>query len=210
VTFAVSTRDVGTFHALNRGVPPEETAMTATAQSAQPSRIVVVVGVDMSNVSEHLIAQTRDLVRTVDQPEIHVVHVVRREPSLLRLVRPDDEKDAGVVHQVETAQWAVEHLCASLVHNPRTHVIVHTPVGNAADELARVCAEVGADVLVVEAHEPHERGPLGVLHRPLVDDIVGRAPCTVLAIRQRRPSEPPTESSASDDLDPEPITVPHF
>jgi nucleotide-binding universal stress UspA family protein len=176
----------------------QETAMTANAQD-QPSRIVLVVGVDMSNVSEHLLTQTRALLRPVDEAEVHVVHVVRRETPLLRLVRPKDAKDAGVVYEVEQAQRALQHLSDALVHNPRTRVIMHTPVGSAPDELTRIAGEVGADILVVEAHEHDGSEPTRMFHRSVLDHISSTAPCTVLTIRKPRraveePMSPPERS----------------
>jgi nucleotide-binding universal stress UspA family protein len=158
--------------------------MTAHAQDQQPSRIVVVVGVDLSNVSEHLLDQTRSLIRPVDEAEVHVVRVVRPEPPLLRLVRPKEERNAGVVYQVENAQWALERLSASLVHNPRTRVIMHTPIGSPAVELARIAAKVGADLIVIEAHENDGRGAHRMFHRSVMDQIARTAPCTVLTIRK--------------------------
>ncbi len=150
----------------------------------QPSRIVLVVGVDMSNVSEHLLTQTRALIRTVDEAEVHVVHVVSPEPRILRVVRPRDAKDAGAVYEVERAQSVLERLSNSLVEHPGTRVIVHTPVGAAADELTRIAAEVGADILVIEAHEHDGRDPLRVFRRSVVDHVASTAPCTVLTIRK--------------------------
>jgi nucleotide-binding universal stress UspA family protein len=161
--------------------------MPAYSQSQQPSRIVLVVGVDMSNVSEHLLTQTRALIRPVDEAEVHVVHVVSPEPPLLRLVRPSDAKDAGAVYQVEHAQSVLERLSNSLVLTPSTRVIMHTPVGNAADQLTRIAAQVGADILVVEAHEHDGREPFRMFHRSVVDQIASTAPCTVLTIRKPRP-----------------------
>jgi nucleotide-binding universal stress UspA family protein len=160
-------------------------------QIEQPSRIVLVVGVDMSNVTEHLLSQTRALIRSVDKAEVHVVHVISPEPRFLRVVRPSDAKDAGVAYDVERAQSVLDHLSDALKHNPRARVFVHTPVGAAADELTRVATEVGADILVVEAHERDGREPLRVLfHRSVIDHIASSAPCTVLTIRKpRRPSE---------------------
>ena len=165
-------------------------AHTQIEQIEQPSRIVLVVGIDMSNVTEHLLAQTCALIRPIDEAEIHVVHVVSPEPSFLRVVRPSDAKDAGAAHDVERAQSVLERLSDSLKDNPRVRVFVHTPVGVAADELTRVAMEVGADILVVEAHEHDGRDPLRVFHRSVVDHIASTAPCTVLTIRKpRRPSQ---------------------
>lgn len=171
--------------------------MNAHSETEQPSRIVLVVGVDLTNVSEHLLAQTRALIRPVDEAEVHVVHVVSPEPPFLRLVRPRDAKDAGAVYEVERAQAVLERLSNSLGRSPRTRVIVHTPVGAAADELARVAAEVGADILVIEAHEHDGRDPLRVFRRSVVKHIASAAPCTVLTIRRPRrlagESVPPPE-----------------
>jgi nucleotide-binding universal stress UspA family protein len=65
-------------------------------------------------------------------------------------------------------------------------VFVHTPVGAPADELRRIATEVGADVLVIEAHEHTGDDPLRVFRRSTVDHIASTAPCTVLTIRQPR------------------------
>ena len=153
------------------------------AAAREPSRIVVVVGIDLTNVSAHLLDQTAALVRTVDEAEIHVVHVVKPESPVFRVVRPADDKDAGAVYRVEHAQDVVERLCASLRQTPHARVVMHTPVGDPAVQLARIAEEVEADVLVVEAHAQH--GNAGVFHRSLVNHLPGIAPCTVLTIRPR-------------------------
>jgi nucleotide-binding universal stress UspA family protein len=164
--------------------------MNANTLSEQPSRIVLVVGIDMSSVSEHLLAQVRGLLGRADEAEVHVVHVVPAEPPYLRLVRPKDEKDAGAVYAVEHAQVALERLCASLGNDPQTRVFMHTPVGDAAGQLARVAADVGADILVIEAHEHDSRDPLRVFRRSVADHTASTAPCSVLTIRQPRGAAP--------------------
>jgi nucleotide-binding universal stress UspA family protein len=170
--------------------------MTAHAQDQQPNRIVIVVGVDLSHVSEHLLEQTRSLIRPVDEAEVHVVRVVRPEPRLLRLVRPKEDRNAGVAHQIENAQSALERLSVSLAHNPRTRVIVHTPIGSPPVELARIAASVGADLIVIEAHEHDGREPHHVFHRSVADVLASTAPCTVVTLRTpRRVAEGPASSS---------------
>jgi hypothetical protein len=42
----------------------------------QPSRIVLVVGLDLSELSEHLLAKARDLAAWADEAQLNVVHVV--------------------------------------------------------------------------------------------------------------------------------------
>jgi nucleotide-binding universal stress UspA family protein len=167
--------------------------MHAVSTSRQPSRIVLVVGIDMSDVSEHLIEQTRALIRPMDEAEVHVVHVVRPEPLPQRLVRPKNEGDVGARYQVEYAKWALERLSEALMQHPGTRVIVHTPVGAAAEELTRVATQVRADVLVVEAHDPDGRGAR-MFHRSVLARIARTSPCTVVTIRkpQRLDAEPVT------------------
>ena len=172
--------------------------MSAQAKDQRPSRIVIVVGVDLSDISEHLLEQTRSLIRTVDEAEVHVVRVVRPEPPILRLVRPKEERDAGVVHEIASAQSALEHLSGSLLLIPRTRVIMHTPVGSPAVELTRIAATVGAHLIVIEAHEHDGREPYRMFHRSVVDLIASTAPCSVLTLRKPRPvAEMPQPSAAS-------------
>jgi hypothetical protein len=166
--------------------------MSSTA-AKEMSRIVVVVGVDLTDVSAHLLDQTAALVRAVDEAEIHVVHVVKREPPYLRVARPGEAKNAGAVYRIELAQEVVALLCASLRRTSHTRVIMHTPVGDPATQLALIADDVAADILVVEAHEHHGHGPARVFHRSMVDRIAGVAPCTVLAIRKR----PTTDARAA-------------
>jgi nucleotide-binding universal stress UspA family protein len=183
-----------------------EVLMKADTERPKPSRIVLVVGVDLSDASEHLLAQTRALIGPVDDAETHVVHVVHRDSLTKRLAHPIHSEDIGARAQVQYANWELQRLCFELVKCPRNRVFLHIPVGDsAADELTRVAAEVGADILVVEAREHDPRGPRRVLHRSSVARIARTAPCTVLTIRKRaRPvserekaPEPPLTTSWS-------------
>ncbi len=152
------------------------------APAKEASHLVVVVGVDLTEVGAHLLDQTAALVRATDEPEIHVVHVVKPEPPWFRVVRPADEKDAGSVYLVEHAQEVVARLCEPL-RQAGARVIMHTPVGEPAGQLARIADEVAADVLVVEARAEH--GHARPFHRSLVKEVAGLGPCTVLAIRAK-------------------------
>ena len=180
--------------------------MKADTESPKPSRIVLVVGVDLSDASEHLLAQARALIGPVDDAETHVVHVVHRDSLTKRLAHPLHSEDIGARAQVQYANWELQRLCFELVKCPRNRVFLHIPVGDsAADELTRIAAEVGADILVIEAREHDPRGPHRVLHRSSVARIARTAPCTVLTIRRRaRPvsergkaPEPPLTTSWS-------------
>jgi len=151
------------------------------------SRIVLVVGVDLSDVSEHLLGKARDLVHSVDDAELHVVHVVHPEPLRERLSEPiRSEGVAWRARVTHYARWELQRLCERIVHGSNARFTMHTPVGRAADELARIARDVGADVIVVEAHDhAHTRG---MFHRSVVARIAATAPCSVLTIRDARGS----------------------
>jgi nucleotide-binding universal stress UspA family protein len=154
------------------------------AESKQPSHIVLVVGVDMSDINEHLLAQAGMLIRPVDDAEVHVVHVVHPDPFAQRIARPLHSSDVGASSHVESAKWELQRLCDSLFQRPRTRVFVHTPIGDTAEELTQIARDVSADLLVTEAHEHSASGVRRIFHRSVLARIARTAPCTVLTIRR--------------------------
>ncbi len=167
--------------------------MTEPNASQDPTRIVLVVGVDLSEVSEHLLSKARDLVRSVELAELHVVHVVRPETLRERLAEPLRAEGIAIRASTEAAHFELERMCESIVSGSRAKWTVHTPVGRTADELTRIARVVGADVIVVEAHE-HPRRPR-VFHRSVVGRIAQTAPCSVLTIRPPRRAVPSTAAA---------------
>jgi nucleotide-binding universal stress UspA family protein len=152
----------------------------------EPSRIVLVVGVDLSDVSEHLLAKTRDLVRSVDEVELHVVHVVHPESLRERLAMPGQGLETRA--QMESARWQLDRLCETIAQRSRVRWLVHTPVGHAADELTRIARDVYADVVIIEAHDRSRPSMRRAFHRSVVARIAQIAPCSVLTIRPPRQS----------------------
>jgi nucleotide-binding universal stress UspA family protein len=148
-------------------------------------RAVVVVGVDLSDVSEHLLINARDLVRTVDDVEFHVVHVIRPESLRERLTEPirSPASHAAERSQIESARWQLQRMCVELLHRPGAKWFVHTPVGDASAQLSDLARTVGADVIIVEAHDHPSRGRL--FHRSAVRRIFQDAPCSVISIRRK-------------------------
>jgi nucleotide-binding universal stress UspA family protein len=163
------------------------------SDTTQPTRIVLVVGVDLSEVSEHLLSQARDLVRSVDLAELHVVHVVRPEPLRAWLSEPLHAEGVMTRANTQAAYFELVSMCESMVRGSRARWTVHTPVGHPADQLTRVARDVGADVIVVEAHE-HSRRPR-VFHRSVIGRIAQTAPCSVLTIRPPRRAVPSTAAA---------------
>jgi nucleotide-binding universal stress UspA family protein len=87
--------------------------------------------------------------------------------------------------ETESAQWQLRRLCETIVQGSGARWTIHTPVGNAADELTAIARKVKADVIVVEAHA--HRGRARLFHRSVVARIVEHAPCSVLSIRGQSP-----------------------
>jgi nucleotide-binding universal stress UspA family protein len=171
--------------ALHSPHPKEGTVNTTMPREAM-RRLVVVVGVDLTDVSEHLMVTARNLVHSARDAELHVVHVVPPEALSLRLAEPLGSFGIADRAQVEAAQWQLQRLCDDIVRAANVRAVVHTPVGSAARELLRIASDVRANVIVVEAHE--RRGLRRALHRSLVARVARSAPCSVLAIHRRVPT----------------------
>jgi nucleotide-binding universal stress UspA family protein len=148
----------------------------------QPSRIVLVVGLDLSELSEHLLAVARDLAAWADKGELHVVHVVPPQPLRERLGEPvHSDEDPGLLALKEAAWCELESLCRHVVEGSPAHWTVHVRVGRAGDELARVAKDVGADFVIVEAHgRPASHW---MFQRSVVARTARCSPCPVLTIR---------------------------
>jgi nucleotide-binding universal stress UspA family protein len=148
----------------------------------QPNRIVLVVGLDLTELSEHLLAKARDLVASAENAELHVVHVVRPLPLRERLGEPVHSEEGPETRALkEAARYELASLCRRIVESSPARWTVHVRVGRTADQLARVAKQVGADFVVVEAHDR------AVMHRMFHRSVVARiarcAPCSVLTIR---------------------------
>jgi nucleotide-binding universal stress UspA family protein len=153
--------------------------MSEETKQPPPRRMVVVVGVDLSDVSGHLLARARDLVRSVDNAELHLVHVI--PDPLLWAAEPPHRSVLDTRPQMGLARQRLQLLCDSVLKDSRARIILHTPVGRTADEVTRIARQVGADIIVVEMHE--RAGLRRVFHHSVVARITRTAPCSVLAIR---------------------------
>jgi nucleotide-binding universal stress UspA family protein len=156
--------------------------------------MVVVVGVDLSDVSEHVLARAGDLVRSIDDAKLHVVHVIQPQPLRHLLGEAARATESETLAFVEGARRKLQVYCDAAVPHSGERVILHTPVGHPADELTRIARETGADIIVVEVHEHPPR----VFHHSVVARIARTAPCSVLAIRDSsRVGRAPSIAAAS-------------
>lgn len=145
---------------------------------------VVVVGTDLNEVSEHLLATVRDLVCSYRDVELHLVHVVARERLPKRLVKPPDRRHASdALASGEAIKMRVKQLCEEIALRPGARLVIHTPVGNASQELTRVARKVRANLLVLEAQNRQASHPM--FTSSTVGRIATTAPCSVLTLRSR-------------------------
>jgi nucleotide-binding universal stress UspA family protein len=161
--------------------------MSRTASSANPEPsdcLVLVAAVDLNEGAEHLLTVARDLARSAPHAEIHVVHVVRPEPLSQRLSEPVGSQGIVERAQTESADWQLRRLCDDVIRSSGTPAFVHTPVGQPARQVVRVAQSVGADVVLVEAHD--HGGLRRVFHRSVLARIALTAPCSVLTVRPKR------------------------
>ena len=163
--------------------------MNAASQSRR-SRIVLIVGVDLDDTSEHLLRTVKELTRGVDEAEVHVVHVVPAETLNERLSEPILSPWHAEQDRSRVARWQIEQLCRAMDAGAGAHVVVHTPTGQPVEELARLARRFGADAIIVEAHEgrPADRRPF---HKSVAAGLAQSAPCSVLTVRAHHPTAAP-------------------
>ncbi len=157
--------------------------MSEDTNGKEHRRIVLVVGVDLSDVSRHLLAQTHALIRPVDEAEVHLVHVVHPEPITQWISNTYPTELARTNAEYATSQ--LQQLCDHFGQGARAgraDLFVHTPIGEAATQLVQLASRVSADMIVVEAHDQVRR-PLW--HRSILARLVRNAQCTVLTIRRQ-------------------------
>jgi nucleotide-binding universal stress UspA family protein len=158
------------------------------------SKAIVVVAVDMTDVSEHLLVTAKNLLRHAADAQLHLVHVLPIQPVVPwfdHAVLPSTDADARRVAQ---ARFELGRLCEDLSDRPTLHVEVHTPIGDATEEIVRIATNLHADAIVVEAHD--RSGLAGMLHRSVVAGVTKRAPCSVITVRGAHMESPPLESSS--------------
>jgi nucleotide-binding universal stress UspA family protein len=153
--------------------------MTEEPENEKSEKIVLVIGVDLSDVSEHLLTSARRMLRSRHEAELHVVHVVPREALSERFTHPLQSVGASERAGTEAARWELGRLCSAIADGSKARVVTHTPVGDPAQEVIRVAREVGADMVLVETH--HDKR---LFHVSVATQIVHGAPCSVLTLRQ--------------------------
>ena len=145
--------------------------------------VVIVVGIDFSSTSAHLLQSARDLARTAPRVELHVVHAMPVQRISPGLVDALPRASRSISAEVQSAHEQLDALCAPIVAGLDAVVTTHVRAGRAVDEIPRLAAEISADMILVEAHG--RTGLRRLFHHSLAADLARNAPCSVLTVRPK-------------------------
>ncbi len=145
--------------------------------------VVIVVGIDFSRTSAHLLQTARELALRASRTELHVVHAMPVQRISPGLVDALPRASRSISAEVQSAHEKLDALCAPIVAGLDALVTTHVRAGRAVDEIPRLAAEVSADVILVEAHG--RTGLRRLFHHSLAADLARNAPCSVLTVRPK-------------------------
>lgn len=158
-------------------------------------RYKIVVGVDFSEMSEVVLETALDLASRHALPEIHVLSVLSMPRGLRKPAQIDQSGELEELERVLRSLVA-DKLC-DFGHPARDpgdwRVYVHTRVGSAAEQIAYLGWEAGADIIVLGRHG--ESGWRRFLLGTVPERVLRLARCPVLVVQ-------PTDYGAPE---PEPI-----
>ena len=146
---------------------------------------ILVVGVDSSELADHVLRVAAGLLRIAEGSELHVVTVVRPQSVPPDVIHAIPSFGASNDESILEARDMVRGLCANaLTELPmEVKVHLHVRVGRAAEEIEALASEVKADVIVIEAHG--RTGLARVFHKSTAADLARNAPCSVLTVRTK-------------------------
>lgn len=155
---------------------------------------VVVVGMDFSELGQHALNEALALAGRRAGAHVHAVHVASGLGPMLRIDLPDDVRTVTATD----AEAFVKSVVSKHVADWRSgggefagEVETHVRVGAPSDEIVKLAAEVGADMIVVGTHG--RKGVTRLILGSVAEAVVRKAGCPVLVARhkQHAPGEPP-------------------
>ena len=156
----------------------------AANRGRERPRYVLVVATDFSGAAASALEEAMSIAERVDGAEIHLVHVVTSH------VPPADiaacvSHELAQLNEIDQASIELQRVI-DCVKAGRTCVGGHVRVGRPDREIARLAADLGADMIVVgsEGHRSLDRWIFG----SVAERLVRRARCEVLVHRPSHPS----------------------
>jgi universal stress protein A len=135
----------------------------------------LLVAVDLGDLTERVVQRGVDLGRRVGAA-VDVVNILEGIPGYLKYtVSPDDLRAT----EANSTCWSQERLTELKTRHPEVHA-THTAHGSLAEEVRVLVTRINADLLMVGAHE---RWGMAVLFGDRSDEILHKAPCDVLVVK---------------------------
>ena len=125
-------------------------------------RYRIVVALDRTEYAELVLEHALDLAARHDAPDLHVLTVIDR--------RDDIEAEKRRVEQL------VREGLETFQHRAETRTRLHVTVGNAAEEITALAADVRADLLVVGRFGAHGR-------KSVSERVLETSPCPTLVVK---------------------------
>ncbi|HYQ44450.1 MAG TPA: universal stress protein [Polyangiaceae bacterium] len=152
-------------------------------------KYVIVVGIDYSAASERALNEAFTLARTKHGAQLHVINVRAAPDEPVRdsgqaAPLPPLEYWTAELREYVARQAAAFEATARVA--PLPHLYTHQGMNDPAQEIARLAANVDADLVIVGTHEWH-----GVPRAlgSVAEAVTRLAPCPVLVVRRKgRPS----------------------
>lgn len=145
--------------------------------------IQMVVGYDFSTTAQVSLERAIHLCQSEPAHVMHIIVALDGKGSLGILEKKGrvTYEDALVIQ--ETVERYVTTKLETLTPDYEVHFFVHVRLGHPADEILRLCEEVGAHLVLVGSHG--RTGLTRVLMGSVSEKIVREAKCPVLVVRNR-------------------------
>jgi nucleotide-binding universal stress UspA family protein len=154
---------------------------TSIDHRAQPTSIILV-GVDLSAASHHVVEVASQLARATPGSELHLVHGSPLPMSTHELRELFAQSNSDFGGTIMKAREELDRLVASTAAGI-SRVTGHIRIGDAANGIIELARELSADLVVVGAS--HRGGVARALLGSVAEKVSRKAPCPVLLVREK-------------------------
>jgi len=141
----------------------------------------LLAAIDLSDATDSVVARAVDIGRLCEA-DVDLAHVLEGLPTYLNQAVSSNELDEILD---KGTHWNRERMAELKARQPGIREI-HGVTGILADGIRDLIARIGADLLLVGAHD---RRGFAALFRDRSDEILHRAPCDTLVVKKEAPAQ---------------------
>jgi len=148
--------------------------------------VSVVAATDFSELSDRAVKEALRMCHGIPQSQLHVVAVGSEEDGEVRL----PGKDGQVMLQEAASEFAREHVAQLVREYVEVHgetglekIAVYVATGHPAERIVALAGAVDAEAIVLGTHG--RTGLKRIMLGSVAEEVVRRAPCTVVVLRPR-------------------------